>query len=231
MFSFFLPKAQPEAENPEPVTKAEGTLDFLWELMKVVIISLAIILPVRYFLVQPFYVNGASMEPTYFESDYLIVDELSYRFEEPERGTVIIFKCSSPACGASRGSHLIKRVVGLPGEHLELRRGLLFIQNAARPEGFYLDERPYLTRGIYEHDVVSVDLGSDEYFVMGDNRCVSFASEDFGPIKRSWIVGRAWIRGWPFTKAGFIESPTYTLLPPTTDEAPLRKQNCIDYYQ
>ncbi len=230
MFSFFLPKAQPDVENPESVTKTEGTLDFLWELMKVVIISLAIILPVRYFLVQPFYVNGASMEPTYFERDYLIVDELSYRFEEPKRGDVVIFKCSSPACGASRGSHLIKRVIALPGEHVELQKGIIFIQNREHPEGFFLDERPYLTRGIYEHDTLAMDLGNDEYFVMGDNRCVSFASEDFGPIKRSWLVGRAWIRGWPFTTAGFINGQTYTPLLPLSDTSVLRRINCLDYY-
>lgn len=230
MFPFFRKKSGPEEVGREEsaAPQTETVLDFLWELMKVVILSLAIILPVRYFLVQPFYVRGASMETNFHEKDYLIVDELSYRFEEPRRGEVIIFRCSSPACGQSRGEYLIKRVVGLPGERVELRRGVVFIQNKEHPEGFYLDERGYLERGVYPNDTLATVLGSDEYFVLGDNRCWSFASEDFGPIKSRWIVGRAWIRGWPIAKAGFLTPPLEVRLPPSTDMTILSNQNCIE---
>lgn len=227
MLSFFLPKG-PSENDDGTITKTETVLDFLWELMKVVVVSLAIILPVRYFLVQPFYVKGASMEPTYHERDYLIVDEVSYRFQNPERGDVIVFKCASPACGLSRGEYLIKRVIGLPGEQVELREGLVFVRSTEHPEGFYLDERPYLIRGIYPHDTVKVVLSSNEFFVMGDNRCWSFASEDFGPIQRSWIIGRAWIRGWPFSKAGFLPTRAYTTVSSTMNVDTLRHPDCIE---
>ena len=211
---FFKKQEEPQYKDgasfpDEAEERVETALEFLWEIMKVVIIALAIILPVRYFLVQPFYVKGASMEPNFYEKDYLIVDEISYRFHTPARGDVIVFHCNTPLCKASYRDYLIKRVVGLPGEQVELIDGRIRIVNRQAPEGFYLDERLYLHGGVNAQSNHKVLLGGDEYFVLGDNRCNSFASEHFGPVKSDWIVGRAWLRGWPFTRAGFFNAPEY----------------------
>ena len=85
-------------------------LVFVWETIKVVVISLAIILPIRYYLVQPFFVKGASMEPNFEDGDYLLIDEITYRFSEPLRGDVIVFRYPE-----DRSQFFIKRIVGLPG--------------------------------------------------------------------------------------------------------------------
>src|SRR3989344_5652344 len=89
---------------------------YVFELIKVVVISLAIIIPVRYYLIQPFYVKGASMEPNFYDKEYLIIDEISYRFYAPERGDIVVFRYPGDP-----GQFFIKRVIGLPGESIRIR--------------------------------------------------------------------------------------------------------------
>ena len=103
----------------------------VFEIAKVVLISLAIILPIRMYLVQPFYVEGASMEPNFFQNEYLIINEISYRFEEPVRGEVIIFKNPKDT-----KTYFIKRVIGLPGETVEVQSGKVFINNKELKEEY-----------------------------------------------------------------------------------------------
>lgn len=176
---------------------------YLGEALRIILLSLAIILPVRYFLIQPFYVKGASMEPNFKNSEYLVIDELSYRFEAPKRGDIVVFR---PPTDASE--HFIKRVIGLPGEGVDLANGVYTIRNDEHPEGFRLDESAYL-KGVSTPGAVHILLKDDEYFVSGDNRSVSFDSRSFGPIKRSSITGRVWIRGWPLDKIGPVATPEY----------------------
>ncbi|HLD69247.1 MAG TPA: signal peptidase I, partial [Candidatus Omnitrophota bacterium] len=106
-----LDKNMPTAFNQPSSEGWFGSLkSFIWETVKVVVISLAIIIPVRYFLIQPFYVKGASMEPNFYDQEYLIIDEISYRFREPQRGEIVVFRYPrDPA------SFFIKRIIGLPG--------------------------------------------------------------------------------------------------------------------
>lgn len=165
---------------------------FLWEVVKVALISLAIILPIRYLLVQPFYVKGASMEPSFYDHDYLLIDEISYRFREPGRGEVVVFRYPKDP-----RQFFIKRVVGLPGERVVIQDNKVWVGS---PDGELkpIDE-PYLgvthTRGQYE-----LTLGANEYYVMGDNREASLDSRSFGGLQRGAMVGRIWIRGWPFER-------------------------------
>src|SRR3989338_3890002 len=102
----------------QELTAGQHVLVFTWEIFKVVVISLAIIIPVRYFLIKPFYVKGASMEPNFHDYEYLIIDELTYRFNEPQRGDVVVFRYP-----LDRGQFFIKRVVGLPGETITIGNG------------------------------------------------------------------------------------------------------------
>src|SRR3989344_2413481 len=104
-------------------------LIFIWETIKVVVISLAIILPIRYYLVQPFFVKGASMEPNFEDGDYLLVDELSYRFYAPERGDVVIFRYP-----LDQSQFFIKRIIGLPSETIEIKNNTVTIYNKNKPE-------------------------------------------------------------------------------------------------
>ncbi len=177
--------------------------EFVWETIKVIIISLVIILPVRYFLIQPFYVKGASMQPNFYEHEYLIINEITYRLNEPQRGEVIVFKYPKDP-----SQYFIKRIIGLPGETIKISQGKITIINKKNPQGFLLNEDDYLPNVFTQGDL-NIDLGKDEYFVMGDNRSSSLDSRIFGPINRSAIVGRTWIRGWPFNRITVFEKPTY----------------------
>lgn len=179
-------------------------LMFFWELLKMVIISLVIIVPIRYFLIQPFFVQGASMEPNFEDGQYLIVDEISYRFREPQRGEVVVFKYPY----TQQSEYFIKRVIGLPGETVKIANNTITIFNPANPDGIQLKE-PYLASTLVTeaYDKNEWTLGSDEYFVMGDNRTVSFDSRRFGVIKRKDLTGRVWLRAYPFSLAEVFSVP------------------------
>ncbi len=166
---------------------------FIWEITKITAISLAIILPVRYFLIQPFYVKGASMEPNFHDHEYLIIDELSYRFTPPERGQVIVFRYPR-----NPQEYFIKRVVGLPGEEVQIKDGQVIIFNEANPDGLPINEK-YLSSELITFDAseLKVSVGPDEYFVLGDNRSASKDSRSFGPVNKSFITGKVLFRGWP----------------------------------
>ena len=173
----------------------KSALLYVAEIVQVVLISLAIILPVRYFLVQPFYVQGASMEPNFSDKDYLIIDEISYRLNAPTRGDIVVFKYPNDP-----KQIFIKRIVGLPGEQVKVGGGKITISDDKEKDGFVLDESPYLSPYIYTSGEKITTLRADEYFVMGDNRNSSLDSRIFGPVDQKLIIGRVWLRGWPFDK-------------------------------
>ena len=167
------------------------------EVLTVALISLAIILPIRYFLVQPFYVKGASMEPNFQEHDYLLIDEISYRFHSPQRGEVIVFR---PPLG--KREFFIKRVIGLPGERVQIRDGKVWAAKAG--EQLQEIKESYLegvvTQGQINSTYLDVTLSQDQYYVLGDNRGASLDSRTFGPITSHEIMGRTWVRAWPFDR-------------------------------
>ncbi len=163
--------------------------NFWKELGKIVFLSLAIVIPFRLFIAQPFIVEGASMYPTFKDSHYLIVDELSYRFKEPERGSVLIFRYPK-----NPSKSFIKRVIGLPGEIVSIQNGQVTITSSEYPEGLVLDE-PYVKWKKIE--TLSYTLGQGEYFVMGDNRAQSADSRIWGPVPKDKIIGRPVLRFIP----------------------------------
>ena len=181
----------------------KSSLSFSLEIAKTIIISLAIIIPIRYFLVQPFLVDGASMQPNFYDNEYLIVDEISYRFNEPKRGEVIVFK--NPE---KKSQYFIKRIIGLPSETIKIEDGYIYIKKIDDGEFVKIDETNYLpedtkTLGFSR----TLKLQNDEYFVLGDNRANSKDSRILGPIQESLISGRAWIRGFPFNKITIFKYP------------------------
>lgn len=166
---------------------------FLLELVKVVLLSLAIILPIRYYVVQPFYVSGQSMEPTFLDHEYLLIDEITYRFGDPARGDVVVFRYPRDT-----SKYFIKRLIGLPGDTVTILNGRVTIQNAEVPEGFVLDE-PYL-EGAPTPGEYSVVVEPGFYLLLGDNRGQSLDSRVFGPVAEKFIVGRVWLRALPFDR-------------------------------
>ncbi|MEK7453262.1 MAG: signal peptidase I [Patescibacteria group bacterium] len=165
---------------------------FLWETAKLVLISLVIILPLRYYVVQPFFVLGASMEPSFENGDYLIIDEISYRLNEPSRGDVVVFKYPYDT-----KQYYIKRIIGLPGEIVGFKDGKIMIKNKENKDGFFLEES-YLLNTKESFGGGDVTLGHNEYFVLGDNRGASSDSRRWGPLKDEFLVGKVVVRVFPF---------------------------------
>jgi signal peptidase I len=181
----------------------KSLLVFIWEIVKIVVIALLIVLPIRYFLFQPFFVNGQSMEPNFEDGDYLIVDELSYRMRAPERGEVVVF--NYPHDPSQR---YIKRIIGLPGETIEIVNGKVYILGNGGAEYNELNETSYMPSG-YTAGSMTMELGENEYFVLGDNRAASSDSRRWGNLPRDNIIGRVYLRAWPVADFDRIETPAY----------------------
>lgn len=206
-----------EVKEKEQIDEVEETQEksflgklalFFLEVIKIVVLAGVTIGVVRYFLFKPFYVKGQSMEPAFHEKDYLIIDEISYRFNEPQRGEVIVF--DSPVSD----DYYLKRIIALPGERVKIVDNKVIIYNDEYPSGVLLEEK-YL--GEDTQGEVSMTLGDNQYFVLGDNRDASFDSRRFGAITDDDIVGRVWVRGWPFSRFSSFKVPQYDFISNTTD--------------
>lgn len=201
-------KADHATENPQqplPTLMRSG-FSFLWEVLKTVVISIVIIAAVRGLIAQPFYVKGASMEPTFHDNEYLIINKIDYRLHEPHRGDIVVLRYPRDP-----SQYFIKRVVGLPGEKIVIRSGSVFIYNTEYPNGWQLDESAYLPASEMTLGDTTAELASNEYFVLGDNRRASLDSRSsiLGPVPKAAIVGRTWFRVWPFGKFTMFSEPSY----------------------
>ncbi|MEK7559694.1 MAG: signal peptidase I [Patescibacteria group bacterium] len=167
-----------------------------FEFIKILVVSLAIVFPIRAYVAQPFIVEGDSMEPNFSDGQYLIIDEISYRFKEPKRGDVIIF--NPPV-----GQHIffIKRIIGLPGETIKIENGKVILGGAQRA----MLEESYLPEGTKTIPDISIKLSQNEYFVLGDNRGRSLDSRTWGALKKDDITGRAFLRLWPLSQINIIK--------------------------
>lgn len=167
------------------------------------IIIAAFIAVVLMQLIVPTVVREHSMEPSFYGGDYLIVGKISYKFSDPERGDVIIFKSDipmNPGEPSQAKKLLIKRIIGLPGDVINISDNVVSIN------GEVIDE-PYINDGGTPGDVVNYVVPKDSYFVMGDNRTVSIDSRrnEVGPVHKDRIIGKALIRLYPFNKIGLIK--------------------------
>ncbi len=183
--------------------KVQEYLSYLSEFIRIFIIAASIILPVRLFLIQPFYVKGDSMIPNFHESEYLIIDKVSLLYRPLERGEVIVFRYPK-----TERRFLIKRVIGLPGEKITIHSRKITIYNDQHKDGLKLDESSYGPRELRD-EPIDQTLGANQYFVLGDNRPYSYDSERFGAVDRSQIVGRVILRGLPVGKYTYFQPPFY----------------------
>ena len=174
--------------------------NFFTELLKFALVAVVIVVPVRLFVAQPFIVSGASMDPTFDNGQYLIVDELTYRFDEPKRGDVVIFKYPKDP-----SQFFIKRVIGLPNETVRIGHDSVSIKQK-NGEEVTLEEPYVVNRG--NGGPFSLSLGGDEYFVMGDNRPESSDSRLWGVLPRENIVGRAFLRLLPIDSLSLLPGST-----------------------
>lgn len=183
-----------EEKPKRPGAEGDSFWKGAWELLRFAVIAALIVVPVRVFIAQPFIVSGNSMVPTFENGEYLIVDELSYRLREPQRGEVIVFRYPK-----DKRKFFIKRIIGLPGETVEIKGGEVTIKSPEEElklNEFYVKNR--------SSNNLEFSLGASEYFVMGDNRAASSDSRVWGALPQKMIIGRAFLRLWPLAHADFL---------------------------
>lgn len=191
-----------EAEQP---SGSERLFHALWEIIKTVAFIILAAVIIRAFLIQPFFVQGESMESNFHNGNYLLVNQLSYSFGQPQRGDVVVFKAPPEP-----NENYIKRIVGLPGETVELKGGQVVVYNAEHRDGVTLDESGYEPAGVTtlpESGETRWELGSDQYFVLGDNRLPDKSSDSraWGLLDKKLLVGKAWLRVYPLSQLGFVK--------------------------
>jgi len=213
----YAPPPPPGPDLPaeaEPSAPRRG-LGCALEVVETLVLTLVIYLVIHNFVAQPFEVEQRSMLPTIAEHEYVLIDKISPRFADYHRGDIVVFQ---PPDGFGQGGvPFIKRVIGLPGDTVSLENGRVFVATAGGSP-VRLDE-PYVVRGIDgataptlpkdAESTTSWTVPEGTYFVMGDNRPDSQDSRFFGPIEKELIVGRAWLRYFPFDRIGFVGRPTY----------------------
>jgi signal peptidase I len=173
---------------------------FFLEVFETLVIAIVAVFLIRTFVAQPFLVSGSSMEPTFYHGNYLLVDEFTYHFREPQRGEVVVFRYPSKP-----PSYFIKRIIGLPGEKVILEDGKATIvsnEGTKKLEETYISQRAGGER-------FETTLGPEQYFVLGDNRNFSYDSRSWGALDRSHIIGVARLRLWPFNEVMAFSAPRY----------------------
>ncbi|WP_082891587.1 signal peptidase I [Bariatricus massiliensis] len=199
-----------EAENKEmeikdgrPDKKKDAVPKSAWQELGGWIVYIILIIGLTYLIItfvgQRTQVDGHSMEPSLSHGDNLIVDKLSYRFRDPSRYDVIVFPYQH-----AENTYYIKRIIGMPGETIQIKDGYVYINGEKLDEHFGAEVMQETSNNIAANPV---ELADDEYFVLGDNRNHSSDSRDpsVGILKRSQIIGRAWVRIFPFNKIGFVK--------------------------
>lgn len=181
---------------------------FFLDIIQTVVLALSIFVIMYLFLFQPHQVRGNSMVPNFHDSEFLLTDKISYRFGEPERGDVVVFKAPSSEPCAEEECEYIKRILGLPNEKVKIEGGTIYVNNQKINED-YLPEGLTTRAGSYFSEGETIILKEKEYFLVGDNRSYSRDGREFGPIKKEAFVGKAWLRYWPANKLGIIPEVKY----------------------
>jgi signal peptidase I len=183
-------------------------LSTLADFIETIVVAAAIFVIVYLFLLQPHQVKGASMQPNFKDGEYILTDKISYRFQNPQRGDVVILKAPTDP-----DVDFIKRIIGLPGEKIKISDGKIVIFNSNKKNGFTLKE-PYriigtTSGGKEAPQNTEIQIPQDSYFVLGDNRLESYDSRSWGFLPKKNIIGKAWLRYWPLNVFGFVQHPKY----------------------
>lgn len=176
------------------------TRSAIGELVETLLFTLLIYVLVRTFLFENYRVVGSSMLPTLEDGQFLVVNKLAYRLHPPQRGDIIVFRDPQ-----STNRKLIKRIIGLPGETIDIKEGQVLVNSTPLDEPYIADPGNY-SRG-------PTPIPEGEYFVLGDNRNNSSDSHIWGDLARDRIVGKAWLTYWPPSLWGLIVHETYGQVP------------------
>jgi signal peptidase I len=176
-----------------------------FDFLQGIVVILAVLVMIYLFIVSPQEINGASMEPNFHNGEYILTNKILYKFREPIRGDVVIFK--SPR---NKDVDYIKRIIGLPGDTVKLENNAFFV-NGQKIEESYLMPDVVIFGGNYLQEGVESIVPPGMYFVVGDNRPHSSDSREFGPIPKEDFIGAAFFRYWPFDRMGSLPHPTYNI--------------------
>lgn len=174
------------------------------DVVEVVVWAIAIFLFFYLLVLQPHKIKGTSMEPNFPDGEFLLTDKVTYRFREPARGDVVVFKAPG-----TDGDEFIKRIIGLPGESVAIRDNRVFVNGQELVES-YIPSEVQTRGGPFISDGVEKTIPQDQFFVLGDNRGASSDSRVWGLITKKDISGRAWIVYWPPPSAGVVPKPIYS---------------------
>jgi len=177
----------------------------IFDFLQGIVVVLSILVMVYLFIMSPQEINGASMEPNFYNGDYILTNKVVYRLKDPQRGDVVIFK--SPK---NKDIDYIKRVIGIPGDSVRLSKNTFYINDQPLNEE-YLAPGVYIYGGSYLAEGEQLIVPPGTYFVLGDNRPHSADSREFGPIPVDDFIGKAVLRYWPFSKLGVITLPKYRI--------------------
>lgn len=180
---------------------------FFLDIIQTVVLALSFFIIVYLFLLQPHQVKGSSMYPNFHDGEFILTNKISYRFGLPQRGDVIIFKAPSSEPCAEIECEYIKRVIGLPGERIKIQGGSIYINGEKLEESYLVNG--IVSPGSFLIENIEREIPLDEYLPLGDNRNQSRDGREFGTISKASIIGKAWIRYWPFDRIGTIKKIAY----------------------
>lgn len=175
----------------------------IFDFLQGIVVFLAMLVMVYLFIMAPQEINGASMEPNFHNGEYILTNKVLYKFRNPKRGDVVIFK--SPR---NKEIDYIKRILGLPGDTVRLEKSTFYINGQTLPEP-YLDPESITYGGSYLAEGEEATVPPGTYFVVGDNRQHSSDSRDFGPVALEDFIGVAFLRYFPFSQFGVLPHPDY----------------------
>ena len=197
--------SEEELGGKAKVTEILGSIgSFIYSFTETVLISLVLAIVLYLFIMTPHEVVGNSMHPTYKNGEFLMANKISYKFSEPQRGDVVIFKYSDT-------QDFIKRIIGIPGDKVMIKDGKIYINDELLDESNYLADTVISNGGSYIHEGQTITVNEEQYFVCGDNRTNSSDSREFGPVDESKIKGKAWIVFFPFNEFRLVQHETYPL--------------------
>jgi len=183
-------------------------LGCLLEIVETLALTLIIFVVIQNFIAQPYKVQQSSMERTLMQEQYVLVDKLTPRWSQYERGDIVVFHAPEGFRPAN-DVPFIKRVIGLPGDTVELRTGAVYVNDVELDEGYVFDDGGNVGTEPGPEGAATWVVPTGMLFVLGDHRPASEDSRVFGPIEISSVLGRAWLRYWPLDSFGILKPPAY----------------------
>jgi signal peptidase I len=184
------------------------TLGCLFEVVETLVLTVLIFLGIQTFVAQPYQVEQESMENTLLPGQYVLVDKLTPRWSQYERGDIVVFHAPE-GFQPAKDVPFIKRVIGLPGDTVELRAGAVYVNDVELDESYVFDDAENVGTEPGPEGAASWLVPTGMLFVLGDHRPASEDSRVFGPIEISSVLGRAWLRYWPLNSFGILKPPAY----------------------